>query len=76
MATMLELTQEILDEVDPLLDAGDAESAGKLLLVLDPTSLRALIIHVLRERGTTVAEAVAATYLDETAEHRRYANSH
>lgn len=72
---MLEITQEILEEIDPLLDAGDAELAGRLLMVLDPTSLRALIIHVLRERGTTVAEAVAATYLNETAERRQYADS-
>ena len=64
---MLEITQEILEKLDPLLDSGDTESAGRLLMVLDPTSLRALIIHVLRQRGTAVAEAVAATYLNETA---------
>jgi hypothetical protein len=72
---MLEMTQEILEEVDPLLDAGDTESAGRLLMVLDPTSLRALLFHVLRERGTTVAEAVAATYLSETVERRQYSRS-
>ena len=64
---MLEITQEVLEKIDPLLDSGDTESAGRLLMVLDPTSLRALLLHVLRERGTTVAEAVAATYLNETA---------
>ena len=68
---MLEITQEILEEVDPLLDAGDTASAGRLLMVLDATYLRALLFHVLRERGTTVAEAVAATYLNETAARRR-----
>lgn len=72
---MLEITQEILEEVDPLLDAGDTESAGRLLMVLDTTSLRALIIHVLRERGITVAEAVAATYLNRTAERSQYPSS-
>jgi len=65
---MLEITQEILEQVDPLLDAGDAESAGKLLMVLDQTSLRALLIHVLRERGAAVAEAVAKTYLCASAD--------
>ena len=28
---MLEITQEILAKVNPLLDAGDTESAGKLI---------------------------------------------
>lgn len=73
---MLEITQEILEQVDPLLDVGDTESAGKLLTVLDRTSLRALLIHVLRERGATVAEAIAVTYLSatkETAQHRQAA---
>ena len=64
---MLEITQEILEKVDPLLDAGDAESAGNLLTALDRTSLTALLIHVLRERGAAVADAVAATYLRATA---------
>ena len=31
---MLEITQEILEEIDPLLDAGDTASAGRLLVVL------------------------------------------
>jgi hypothetical protein len=63
---MLEITQETLEKIDPLLDAGDTESAGRLLMGLDPTSLRALLIHLLHDRGTAVAEAVAATYLKET----------
>ena len=63
---MLEITQETLEKIDPLLDAGDTESAGRLLMGLDPTSLRALLIHLLNDRGTAVAEAVAATYLKET----------
>lgn len=65
---MLEITQQILEKVDPLLDAGDTESAGKLLLALDRTSLRALFTHLLRERDATVADAVAATYLRATAD--------
>ena len=65
---MLEITQEILEKVDPLLDDRDTESAGRLLTRLDQTSLRALLIHVLRERGTAVAEAVAAAYLRATAD--------
>jgi hypothetical protein len=60
---MLEVTQEILEKVDPLLDAGDAVSAGSLLVEMDPISLRALIIHILRERGAAVAEAVGEAYL-------------
>jgi len=60
---MLEITQDTLERVDPLLDAGDTESAGRLLTVLDRISLRALLIPVLREWGAAVAEAVAATYL-------------
>lgn len=62
---MLEVTQEILEKVDPLLDAGDSEAAGKLLVDADPTSLRALLIHILRERGATVADAVGTAYLRE-----------
>ena len=72
---MLEMTQEILEEVDPLLDAGDTVSAGRLLMVLDATSVRALLFLVLRQRGTAVAEAVAATYLSETDERRQYSRS-
>jgi hypothetical protein len=65
---MLEITQEILERIDPLLDDRDAESAGRLLTPLDQTSLSALLIHVLQERGTVVAEAVAAAYLRATAD--------
>ena len=69
---MLEITQEILERVDPLLDVGDTESAGRLLSVLDRISLRALLIHVLRERGTAVAEAIAATYLVASADNNQH----
>mgnify|MGYP003572142387 CR=1 FL=1 len=69
---MLEITQEILEKVDPLLDAGDTESAGKMLVVLDSTSLRALFIHVIRERGAAVAEAIAKTYLSTTTHGRNH----
>ena len=64
---MLEVTQEILEKIDPLLDGGDAESAGKLLVDVDPTSLRAVLIHILRERGGDVADAVGAAYLKQEA---------
>jgi len=67
---MLESTQEVLVELDRLLDDGDRESTGKLLVPLDRTSLRALLIHVLRERGAAVADAVAVAYLDATADSR------
>ena len=63
---MLEITREVLGKVGPLLDVGDTESAGKLLTVLDRTSLGALLIHVSRERGATVAEAVAEICLRRT----------
>ena len=62
---MLEITQEILEKVDPLLDAGDEESAGKLLVHVDQTSLRAVLIHILRDRGSEVADTVGAAYLRE-----------
>ena len=64
---MLEHTLEILWKADPLLDAGDAEAAGKLLVEVDLVSLRALLIHILRERGTRVADAVGEAYLREHA---------
>lgn len=64
---MLEITQEILEKVDPLLDAGDVELAGKMLVEVDSTSLRALLIHILRERGAAVADAVGEVYLREHA---------
>ena len=66
---MLEITQEILERVNPLLDAGDTESAGKLLVEVDQTSLRAALIHILRERGSEIADAVGAAYLRETEAH-------
>ena len=65
---MLEITQQTLEKVDPLLDVNDTESAGKLLLQLDRTSLRALLIHIIRERGAPIAEAVAVAYLRETGD--------
>jgi hypothetical protein len=64
---MLEITQEILDKVNPLLDAADVDSAAKVLADVDPTSLRALLIHILRERGSSVADAVGEAYLREHA---------
>lgn len=60
---MLEITQEILGKIDLLLDNGDIDSAGELLVHLDHTSLRAVLIHILRERGSYVADAVGASYL-------------
>jgi len=64
---MLEITQEILKHVDPMLDGKDTESAGKLLVDVDATTLRALLIHILRDRGTAVADAVGEAYLREHA---------
>jgi hypothetical protein len=62
---MLEITQEILEKVEPLLDAGDTQSAAKMLLDVDQTSLRAVLIHILRERGSEVADSVGEAYLSE-----------
>jgi hypothetical protein len=62
---MLEIAQEIVEKIDPLLDAGDAESAGKLLVHVNQAVLRAVLIHVLRERGGEVADAVGSAYLRE-----------
>ncbi len=64
---MLEITQETMEKVDPLLDAGDTESAAKLLQEVNMTSLRALLFHILRERGTAVADTVGKAYLREHA---------
>jgi len=64
---MLEITQEILEKIDPLLDAGDTESVGKMLVDVGHTSLRAVLLHILRERGGDVADAVGAVYLREHA---------
>jgi hypothetical protein len=60
---MLERTQKILEKVDRLLDEGDTESAGKLLLPLDRVSLRALLINATRETGAPIADAIAESYL-------------
>ena len=60
---MLELTQETLWRVERLLDAGDTESAGKLLLKVDSVSLRAVILHILKDRGKAAADPVGAAYL-------------
>jgi hypothetical protein len=60
---MLEITQETLEKIEPLIDCGDTESAGKLLVEVDQTSLRAVLIHILRERGSEIADAVGAAYL-------------
>lgn len=62
---MLEITQDLLEKIGPLLDAGDADAAGKLLVDVDQTSLRAVLIHILREEGSEVADAVGAAYLRE-----------
>lgn len=64
---MLEITQEILEKIDPLLDAGDTDSAGKLLMPLDRTSLSALLIRVIQDRGTAVADKVGVAFLRATA---------
>lgn len=60
---MLEVTQEVLERIEPLLDAGDAERASKLLLAVDKTSLRALLIHVLHEYGSDTAATLGKAYL-------------
>jgi hypothetical protein len=62
---MLETTQKIIKEIDPLLDAGDLESPGKLLVDVGRTSLRAVLIHIQRERGGDVADAVGSAFLRE-----------
>lgn len=62
---VLEITQEILERITPLLDAGNAESAGKLLANVDQASLRAVLLHILREWGGEVADAVGVAYLHE-----------
>jgi hypothetical protein len=65
--SILEVTEEILEKVDPLLDAGETDLAGRLMIVLD----RILPIYFLRERGTAVAEAIAATCLVAAADNAR-----
>ena len=64
---MLEITQETLGKIDALLDVQDTEAVGELLLPLDRTSLRALLINVLRKRGAAAADAAAWSYLRATA---------
>jgi len=68
---MLEQTQEVLGKIDPFLDAGDTASAGRLLVSVGQTSLRAVLIHILRERGGEVADAVGAAYLRAHAASRQ-----
>ena len=65
---MLENTREVVKQLDPLLDDGDMESAGELLIPLDTTSLCALLIHIVRKRGSPVADAVAHAYLRAAAD--------
>ncbi len=60
---MLEHTQEILERIDPLIDVGDVESAGEILSQVDDTSLRAVLIHIIHERGSEVADTVGLAYL-------------
>lgn len=62
---MRELTQSVIERMEPLLAAGDTDAAASLLLELqDTTALRAVIIHTLRAHGKEVAEAVATAYLN------------
>lgn len=62
---MRELTQSVIERMEPFLATGDTESAAALLLELqDSTALRAVIIHTLRTHGKDVAEAVATAYLN------------
>jgi hypothetical protein len=62
---MRELTQSVIERMEPLLAAGDTETAAALLLELqDSTALRAVIIHTLRAYGKDVAEAVATAFLN------------
>ncbi len=62
---MRELTQSVIERMEPLLAAGDTETAAALLLELqDSTALRAVIIHTLRTYGKDVAEAVATAFLN------------
>ena len=65
---MLEHTQEILEDLDPLLDSGDIQAAGKLLTQVDRTSLRAIFIHLVKERGGDLADEVGRAYLHERGE--------
>ncbi len=62
---MLEHTQELLENLEPLLESGNTQAAGKLLTQVDPTSLRAVLIHLVKERGSDLADAVGRAYLHE-----------
>ena len=62
---MLEITQELLHRIAPLMDAGDTETAGKLLLTVDENSLRAILINVLHERGSQAADTLGMAYLKQ-----------
>jgi hypothetical protein len=72
---MLENTLEGLEQLQPLLDDGDTESAAKLLILQDRTSLRALRIYVARKRGVSVMDAGAASYLRATAHRTGHAKA-
>jgi hypothetical protein len=72
---MLENTLEGLEQLQPLLDDGDTESAAKLLILQDRTSLHALPIYVARKRGASVADAVAAAYVRATANRTEHAKA-
>jgi len=65
---MLERTQEILEDMNALLESGDTQAAGKLLTQVDPISLRAVFIHLVKERGSDLADAVGRAYLREREE--------
>lgn len=62
---MLKVTQDILEKIALSLDAGDAESAGRLLVDVDQTMLRAVLLHIMRKWGGVVADAVGVAYLRE-----------
>lgn len=65
---MLEHTQELLEDLALLLESGNTQAAGKLLAQVDPTSLRAVFIHLIKERGGDMADAVGRAYLRERGE--------
>ena len=65
---MLEHTQEILEDLHPLLESGDIQAAGKLLTQVDPISLRAVFIHLVKECGGDLADEVGRAYLSERGE--------
>ena len=65
---MLEHTQELLEDMNTLLESGDTQAAGKLLTQVDKTSLRAVFIHLVKEHGSGLADAVGRAYLHEREE--------